>query len=119
MLPIYEKIDFLLKLNNLKQNNMCEAIKIPTSTYSSMKQRNSKSISIDTVRDISNFFNLSIDYFLNNDVEKENYQKFLMKESNKTPQEIVQKYNILNENYKKVVLNLINSLIEIQENNKI
>ena len=98
---------------------MCEAIKIPTSTYSSMKQRNSKSISIDTVRDISNFFNLSIDYFLNNDVEKENYQKFLMKESNKTPQEIVQKYNILNENYKKVVLNLINSLIEIQENNKI
>ena len=119
MLPIYEKIDFLLKLNKLKQNNMCEAIKIPTSTYSSMKQRNSKSISIDTVRDISNFFNLSIDYFLNNDVEKENYQKFLMKESNKTSQEIVQKYNILNENYKKVVLNLINSLIEIQENDKL
>ena len=67
MLPIYEKIDFLLKLNHLKQNNMCEAIKIPTSTYSSMKQRNSKSISIDTIRDIYSFCNISIDYFLNED----------------------------------------------------
>ncbi len=117
MLPIYEKISFLLKLNHLKQNNMCEAIKIPTSTYSSMKQRNSKSISIDTIRDISNFFNISIDYFLNNDIEKENYKKFLISNSDKIIQEIAQKYSLLNDNYKKIVLNLINSLIEIQNKN--
>ena len=96
---------------------MCEAIKIPTSTYSSMKQRNSKSISIDTIRDISNFFNISIDYFLNNDIEKENYKKFLISNSDKIIQEIAQKYSLLNDNYKKIVLNLINSLIEIQNKN--
>ncbi len=114
MLPIYEKIDFLLKLNHLKQNNMCEAIKIPTSTYSSMKQRNSKSISIDTIRDISSFFNISIDYFLNNEVEKKNYKEFLLDNSNKIAQEITQKYSMLNEDNKTLVLTLINSLIEIQ-----
>lgn len=119
MLPIYEKIDFLLKLNNLKQNTMCEAIKIPTSTYSSMKQRNSKSISIDTIRDISNFFNISIDYFLNNEVEKESFKEFLLDNSDKIIQEIAQKYSMLNENYKIVVLNLINSLIEIQNKNNL
>ncbi len=121
MLPIYEKIDFLLKLNNLKQNTMCEAIKVPTSTYSSMKQRNSKSISIDTIRDISNFFNISIDYFINNDIAKENYKKFLIINSDKIIQiqEIAQKYSLLNENYKIVVLNLINSLIEIQNKNNL
>lgn len=114
MLPIYQKIDFLLKLNHLKQNTMCEAIKIPTSTYSSMKQRNSKSISIDTIRDISSFFSISIDYFLNNEIEKENYKEFLLDNSNKIVQEITQKYSMLNEDNKLLILNLINSLIEIQ-----
>lgn len=114
-MSIYEKIDYLLRQNNLKQNDMCETINVPTSTYSSMKQRNSKSISIDVIRNIAVFFNISIDYFLNNEIKKEDYKKFFINISNESGKEILEKYKMLNENYKEVTLNLINSLLDIQE----
>ena len=49
-----------------------------------------------------------------NEIKKKNYKEFLLDNSDKIVQEITQKYSMLNENYKIIVLNLINSLIEIQ-----
>lgn len=102
-MSIYEKIDYLLKLNNLKQNTMCDALKIPTSTYSSMKQRNSKSISIEIIKDISIFFNISIDYFLNNNIKKEDYKIYSLNNSDEVIKEISKKYNQLDTYGKELV----------------
>lgn len=109
-MSIYTKIDYLLKLNNLKQNNMCDAIKIPTSTYSSMKQRNSKSISIEIIRDISIFFNVSIDYFLNNNVKKEDFKIYLLDNSDEIIKNISQKYNQLDDYGKE----LVNTVLDLE-----
>lgn len=109
-MSIYTKIDYLLKLNNLKQNNMCDAIKIPTSTYSSMKQRNSKSISIEIIRDISIFFNVSIDYFLNNDIKKEDFKIYLLDNSDEITKNISKKYNQLDTYGKE----LVNTILELE-----
>lgn len=112
---IYEKIDFLLEIEKTNQKRMCESINVPTSTYSSMKNRNSKSISVETIREIASFFNMSIDYFLNNDIEKNEYKKFKIKSYNEEDKEVLEKYNSLNSEFKKIIMNNLNSFLEIQE----
>ena len=47
-------------------------------------------------------------------LEFESFKEFLLDNSNKIAQEITQKYSMLNEDNKTLVLTLINSLIEIQ-----
>ena len=114
-MTIYEKIDFLLEIEKTNQKKMCESIKVPTSTYSSMKSRNSKSISIEVVREIARFFNMSIDYFLDNDIEKTEYKKFKIQSYNDHNKEFLEKYNSLDIEFKKIILDNINSFLEIQE----
>lgn len=114
---IYEKIDFLLEIEKTNQKKMCESINIPTSTYSSMKSRNSKSISIETVREIGKFFNVSIDYFLDNDIEKTEYKKFKIQPQDEYDKEFLEKYNSLDKEFKKIIMHNINAFLEIQEKN--
>lgn len=60
---MYEKIDKLLKDNNITPYRMCKALDIKTSSMTAWKQDRYKP-SLDNLKKIADFFGTTIDYFL-------------------------------------------------------
>lgn len=60
---MYEKIDKLLKDNNITPYRMCKVLGIKTSSMTAWKQGKYKP-SIDNLKKIADFFGITIDYFL-------------------------------------------------------
>lgn len=60
---MYEKIDKLLKENNITPYRMCKVLGIKTSSMTAWKQGKYKP-SVDNLKKIDDFFGTTIDYFL-------------------------------------------------------
>lgn len=64
-MDILNKINYLLEKNNLKQKDLTDYLGIEKSVFSSWKNGKSKSYS-KYIAEIAQFFNVSIDYLLDN-----------------------------------------------------
>ncbi len=67
-MKMYEKIDTLLKQNNMSRKELAENCDVSYSTLSSAFSRKSKKISLDTAWKIADFFEVSIDYLLRDEI---------------------------------------------------
>lgn len=65
-MDILNKINYLLEKNNLKQKDLTDYLGIEKSVFSSWKNGKSKSYS-KYIAEIAQFFNVSIDYLLDNE----------------------------------------------------
>lgn len=54
---------------------MCEAINLSYNTYNSMLKRQSTSISLDTIKDIARYFDVSLDYLIIDEITDPGYSK--------------------------------------------
>ena len=99
---IYKKIDNLLQKKQINRKEMCIETNIPYSTYSNMYTRKSESISMRAIVKMSNFFNVTVDYLMRDDLPIE---PILYKSDNiPTPsyKEITQDKQILLSSYDKL-----------------
>lgn len=87
-MDILNKINYLLEKNNLKQKDLTDYLGIEKSVFSSWKNGKSKSYS-KYIAEIAQFFNVSIDYLLDNEKSPSN-------DTEELPEELV----ILNRNAK-------------------
>lgn len=60
-------LDLLLKNNSMSRADLARAIKVAPSTISSWYSRGSENVSIKVLRDISSYFNVSLEVLINGD----------------------------------------------------
>ncbi len=60
-------LDMLLKQNNMKRADLARAIKVAPSTINSWYARGSEKVSIKVLKDISTYFNVSLEVLINGD----------------------------------------------------
>lgn len=63
-----ERLDYLLKKNNLNKHKLSVLCTIPYSTIDGWYKKGCENIRLETLRKLSNFFNVSISYWINDDV---------------------------------------------------
>lgn len=66
-MDIYERIDMLLNERGLTKRQMCLEAGIPYNSYITSYRRRSDKMMFDTLKAISNFFNVTIEFLLNTD----------------------------------------------------
>ncbi len=67
-MDIYDKIEYLIKYNNISRKDMCQGANIGYGTYTSMFNRRSERILMDTIISISIFFNVTVDYLMDDNI---------------------------------------------------
>lgn len=60
-----ENLDFLLKAHNMKRADLARAIHVAPSTINSWYARGTDKIKLQVLIDISNYFNVSLEYLIN------------------------------------------------------
>ena len=60
-----DNLDFLLKAHNMKRADLARAIHIAPSTINSWYARGTDKIKLQVLIDISNYFNVSLEYLIN------------------------------------------------------
>lgn len=73
-----ENLDFLLKAHNMKRADLARAIHVAPSTINSWYARGTDKIKLQVLIDISNYFNVSLEYLINGNksaekIIKDNY----------------------------------------------
>jgi transcriptional regulator with XRE-family HTH domain len=71
VLPLYEKLDTLCKERKINITAMCNAAGVNRSALSDYKTGRNKTISIDNLQKIADYFVISLDYLLGNTDIKE------------------------------------------------
>lgn len=105
---IYEKIDYLIDRKGITRKFLCNEIGVSYNTLNSMIKRNSGSISVDTIRDIANFFNVSIDYLMRDEITDPEYGTTIDFAVTLSEQSLIKKYRTLDEHGKKAVDLILN-----------
>lgn len=104
---MYKKIDYLCDINNITRKEMCEKTGISYATLNSMIARQSKNISLDTIRLIADFFNTSLDYLIVDEISDINHGKCDTVQLNQEEQELIHKYRELEEHGKEAIDGLL------------
>jgi transcriptional regulator with XRE-family HTH domain len=60
-----DNLDFLLKAHNMKRADLARAIHVAPSTINSWYARGTDKIKLQVLIDISNYFNVSLEYLIN------------------------------------------------------
>lgn len=71
----YDKIDYLCRVNKINRKQMCEGIELSYNTYNSMLRRKSTNITLDVIEKIANFFNVSVDYLVRDEINDPNFKQ--------------------------------------------
>lgn len=77
-------LEILLKKNNMSRADLARAINVAPSTISSWYSRGSENVSIKVLRDISAYFNVSLEVLINGN----KYASLLFSENEYTKQEL-------------------------------
>lgn len=69
-MTLLEKLDFLMKINKIKNlHKLADLSNVPYTTYRTMFQRGVDNIALDTARKICNFFDLTLDELLTDEID--------------------------------------------------
>ncbi len=71
MLPLYERIEALCSERNLNITQMCKLTGVPRSALSDYKTGRKKSISLQNIEKIADYFEISVDRLLGKEEQKE------------------------------------------------
>lgn len=102
-----EKLDSLMKMNNLNKNTLSKACDIPYTTIDGWYKKGYKGLKLTTLRKLSSFFNTTLDFWVN-DTENDNNITNIPFEL----KQLTKKYNSLSEEDQILVQNMILSLAE-------
>lgn len=72
-LKLYDKINKLCKSKKITKKQMCENIGLSYNTFNSMVARKSKAITLTTLQDISQYFDVTLDYLMDDTITDPNH----------------------------------------------
>ena len=68
-----DKLDYLKKREGLNNRTLSQKADIPYTTIASFWQKGYRNMKFETLEKLSRFFNVSLDYLMNEDIEDEKY----------------------------------------------
>lgn len=68
-MTITEKLDILMKMNNLNKRTFSKAANIPYTTVAAFYEKGTKNMKLSTLKKICECFNISYDAFINEAIE--------------------------------------------------
>lgn len=120
----YDKVNEQLKLQKRTRKQMCEEANISYSSVTSMFNRKSRSIDMDTMEAIAKYLNVSMDYLILADVDDPDYGKPAQSVRDSTKKlpidegRLINSYRKLNATGQKKALDAIEDLTEIPKYKK-
>lgn len=65
-----EKLDMLMEVNHLNKNSLSKACGIPYTTIDGWYKKGVSDLKLSTLKKLTSFFGLSLDYWLDDDIEE-------------------------------------------------
>ncbi len=98
-----EKLNYLMKQNNLNKNTLSKSCGIPYTTIDGWYKKGYEGLKLTTLRKLADFFGTSLDFWANDSQEKT---------LSKVQQEAIAKLENMNDEQVRAILNLIDSFTE-------
>ncbi len=95
-----EKLNYLMKQNNLNKNTLSKSCGIPYTTIDGWYKKGYEGLKLTTLRKLADFFETSLDFWANDAQEKT---------LSKVQQEAIAKLEDMNDEQVRAILNLIDS----------
>ncbi len=95
-----EKLDFLLKQNNLSKHGLANESGIPYTTIVSLFTKGYENAKLSTLKGISNFLGVTLDYLCNDEIDEISYKTSpyhcsINNSSSPTEQQLIEDYRSL------------------------
>lgn len=100
-----EKLDYLMKKNNLNKSTLSKACNIPYTTIDGWYKKGYEGLKLTTLRKLADYFGTSLDFWANGDVTNN-------LDIDEDVKHLLKQYVLLNDENKALVNKLIDSLIE-------
>ena len=113
-----QKLDLLMKKNNLNKHSLAEQCGIPYTTIVGLYTKGYEKIKLPTVQKLADFFGTSIDYLMREEINDQNYGKENVAEVVPYLKDLILKFERLDAHGKEVVDNIINVEIKRIEQEK-
>lgn len=103
-----EKLNYLMEENGLNKSSLAKACDIPYTTIDGWYKRGYEGLKLPTLRKLSDYFNLSLDYWADDEITKPIYKKSKMLELTAKEIKLIQDYRFLSDESKSNVENIVN-----------
>lgn len=103
-----EKLNYLMKESGLNKSSLAKACDIPYTTIDGWYKRGYEGLKLPTLRKLSDYFNLSLDYWADDEITKPIYKKSKMLELTAKEIKLIQDYRFLSDESKSYVENIVN-----------
>lgn len=111
-----EKLEYLMKQRNLTKADLSRETGIPYTTIDGILKRNDfEKIKLSTLFPLKDYFNVTLDYLMLDEITDVNYGKSRGFEVNYEEMNLIKKYRILTNAGKDIVNKTINNLLEYEK----
>lgn len=90
-----EKLNLLMRENKLNKNSLSKSSEIPYTTIDGWYKKGYESMQLTTLKKLSNFFETSLDFWANDDIDDPTYGKANGFKVEFTEMQLVKKYRLL------------------------
>lgn len=90
-----EKLDYLMKQQNLNKNSLSQKCGIPYTTIDAWYKKGYEGLKLTTLRKLSDYFNTTLDYWFLDDITDPNYEESICFKINPDEVEHIKKYRSL------------------------
>lgn len=97
-----------MKESGLNKSSLAKACDIPYTTIDGWYKRGYEGLKLPTLRKLSDYFNLSLDYWADDEITKPIYKKSKMLELTAKEIKLIQDYRFLSDESKSYVENIVN-----------
>ncbi len=80
MLNMLEKLEMLMKEQELKRADVAKGANIPYTTFRGLFEKGYENVTLPTLRKLATFFDVSMEYLANDEVTDRNFGKILIGE---------------------------------------
>lgn len=109
-----EKLDFLMNKYQLNKHTFSQASGIPYTTIDGIYKKGYEGIRLSTIKKISEYFNTTIDYLINDEITDPNYDKTFGVEISSAELELLEKYRKLSPHAQETIRMLMDREIGAQ-----
>lgn len=102
-----EKLDYLKNKYNLNNHTLAQASGIPYTTIDGFYKKDYKNIKLGTLQRVANYFNVSLDYLIRDEIEDPNYDKAFNMELDSSEITLLEKFRAISPHAQETIRILI------------
>lgn len=112
-----EKLDYLKGKYNLNNNTFAQRSGIPYTTIDGFYKKDYKNIKLGTLQKIANFFNVSLDYLIRDEIDDPNHDRLFNTELSAPEIDVLKKFRSLSPHAQETIRLLIDRELDSNTHN--